>query len=166
MKRRQALLWGILTVLSSLVPLAARAQRTLSTVAPTATADSLLSRATTTASGLRYVVRQPGSGRAAVPGSRVVVHYTGFLATDGRIFDTSVQQGGPLKVRAGRQQVIAGFDEALLLLPEGSRARVWIPAALAYGPKGRPDPDDETGRRYLIPPNSDLIFELEIVKVR
>ena len=166
MKRRRALLGGLLMVLSSLAPLAARAQRTLSTVAPTATADSLLNRATTTASGLRYVVRQPGPGRSAVPGSRVVVHYTGFLATDGRLFDTSVQQGGPLKVRAGRQQVIAGFDEALLLLPEGSRARVWIPAALAYGAKGRPDPDDETGRRYLIPPNSDLIFELEIVKVR
>ena len=146
-------------------PLAGRAQRTLTNAVPAAP-DSLLQRATTTASGLRYAVRQRGTGALAQPGSRVVVHYTGFLATDGKIFDTSVQQGGPLKVRAGRQVVIKGFDEALLLLPEGSRARVWIPAALAYGPKGRLDPDDDAGKRYLIPPNSDLIFELEILKVK
>ena len=155
---------GIFLLLSNL-PLAGWAQRTLINAVPPA-ADSLLLRATTTASGLRYVIRQPGTGPSAQPGSRVVVHYTGFLAADGHLFDTSVQQGGPLKVKAGRQDVIKGFDEALLLLPEGSRARVWIPAALAYGPKGRLDPDDETGKRYLIPPNSDLIFELEILKVK
>ena len=146
-------------------PLPGQAQRTLTNAVPPA-ADSLLPRAIRTASGLRYVVRQPGHGAPAQPGSRVTVHYTGFLAADGRLFDTSVQQGGPLKVRAGRQNVIKGFDEALLLLPEGSRARVWIPAALAYGAKGRPDPDDDTGKRYLIPPNADLIFELEILKVK
>ena len=148
-----------------LLPFAGQAQRTLTTAVP-ATPDSLLQRAVTTASGLRYTVRQPGNGARPLTGDRVTVHYTGFLATDGHIFDTSVQQGGPLKVRAGRGIVIKGFDEALLLLPEGSRARVWIPAALAYGAKGRLDPDDEAGKRYLIPPNSDLIFELEILKVK
>ncbi|MFD2784829.1 FKBP-type peptidyl-prolyl cis-trans isomerase [Hymenobacter rubripertinctus] len=155
---------GLFLVLSSL-PLAGWAQRTLTTAVPPP-ADSLLQRATTTPSGLRYTIRQVGTGPRAQPGSRVVVHYTGFLAADGHLFDTSVQQGGPLKVRAGRQSVIAGFDEALLLLPEGSRARVWIPADLAYGAKGRPDPDDETEKKYLIPPNADLIFELEILKVK
>jgi len=145
--------------------MAGQAQRVLTTVVPTAS-DSLLTRATTTASGLRYTVRQPGTGARPQAGDRVMVHYTGFLAADGHIFDTSVQQGGPLKVKAGRGIVIKGFDEALLLLPEGSRARVWIPAALAYGAKGRLDPDDETEKRYLIPPNSDLIFELEVLKVK
>ncbi|WP_175470978.1 FKBP-type peptidyl-prolyl cis-trans isomerase [Hymenobacter psychrophilus] len=146
--------------------MAGHAQRTLVTATPAPPTDSLLARATTTASGLRYTLRQPGSGPLPKVGSRVTVHYTGFLATDGHIFDTSVQQGGPLKVRAGQREVIRGFDEALLLLPQGSRARVWIPAALAYGAKGRLDPDDDDGRRYLIPPNTDLIFELEVLKVK
>jgi FKBP-type peptidyl-prolyl cis-trans isomerase len=149
-----------------LLPLAGYAQQTLTTTAVPTTTDSLLSRAITTASGLRYAIRQPGSGPPAQPGDRVTVHYTGLLAADGRIFDTSVQQGGPLKVKAGRGVVIKGFDEALLLLPTGSRARIWIPAALAYGPKGRLDPEDETGKRYLIPPDADLIFELEVLKVK
>ena len=52
----------------------------------------------------------------------------------------------------------------LLLLPQGSRARVWIPAHLAYGATGVRDPDDDS--RYLVPPNSDLQFELEVVAVR
>lgn len=163
---RQVIRWVTLVLLGGL-PLAGHAQRTLSSsAAPPAPADSLLARATTTASGLRYALRLPGAGPLPTPGSRVTVHYTGFLAADGAIFDTSVQQGGPLKVRVGQREVIKGFDEALLLLPAGSRARVWIPARLAYGAKGRPDPDDDTGRRYLIPPNADLIFELEVLKVK
>lgn len=132
--------------------------------APSQTApDSLLSRAVQTASGLRYAVRQPGTGPLASPGTRVTVHYTGFLP-DGKVFDASVKQGGPIRVRAGRGEVIKGWDEALLLLPEGTRARLWIPARLAYGGKGARNPDDES--RYLIPPDTDLVFELEVVKVK
>lgn len=155
----------MLAAVLSAAALPGQAQRMLTTAVPAAS-DSLLARAVTTASGLRYAIRQAGTGTPPQPGDRVTVHYTGFLAADGHIFDTSVQQGGPLKVKAGRGVVIKGFDEALLLLPTGSRARVWIPAALAYGPKGRLDPDDETEKRYLIPPDSDLIFELEIIRVR
>ncbi|WP_019947369.1 FKBP-type peptidyl-prolyl cis-trans isomerase [Hymenobacter aerophilus] len=162
---RQVLIGTALLLLGSW-PLAGHAQRTLTTALPASQPDSLLARAITTASGLRYALRQPGAGPPARVGSRVTVHYTGFLAADGRLFDTSVQQGGPLKVRAGHHEVIKGFDEALLLLPQGSRARVWIPARLAYGAKGRLDPDDDAGRRYLIPPNADLIFELEVLKVK
>lgn len=162
---RQVLMWATLLLLGGR-PLAGYAQRTLITATPAPPADSLLARAVTTASGLRYALRQPGTGPLPKAGSRVTVHYSGFLAADGHLFDTSVQQGGPLKVWAGQQEVIRGFDEALLLLPQGSRARIWIPAALAYGAKGRLDPDDDDGHRYLIPPNSDLIFELEVLKVR
>ncbi|WP_176899648.1 FKBP-type peptidyl-prolyl cis-trans isomerase [Hymenobacter terrestris] len=158
-------MWAIILLLGGW-PLAGHAQRTLTTAAPLSPTDSLETRALTTSSGLRYALRQPGAGPTPKIGSRVSVHYTGFLAADGHIFDTSVQQGGPLKVRAGEQEVIKGFDEALLLLPAGSRARVWIPARLAYGAKGLTDPDDDDKRRYLIPPNADLIFELEVLKVK
>jgi FKBP-type peptidyl-prolyl cis-trans isomerase len=115
-----------------------------------------------TASGLRYFIHQPGKGSVAKVGDRVVVNYTGFLP-NGRLFDSSASDGRPLKCRVGRGEVIKGWDEVLLLLPAGSRARVWIPAALAYGAKGVRDPDDQ--RRYLIPPKTDLVFELEMVKV-
>lgn len=153
---------GILALGFGLLPLAGVAQQVLPVAVPTA--DTLLPRATTTASGLRYLIRQPGSGPTARPGDKLTVHYTGFLAADGHIFDASAKQGGPLKVRAGRGEVVPGWDEILLLLPQGSRARVWIPAALGYGAEGRRDPDDE--RRYLIPPNADLVFELEVLRVK
>ncbi|RFP65687.1 hypothetical protein D0N36_07055 [Hymenobacter lapidiphilus] len=136
---RQGLTWAILLLLGGW-PLAGHAQRTLTTAAPLPPADSLENRALTTSSGLRYALRQPGAGPTPKMGSRVTVHYTGFLAADGHIFDTSVQQGGPLKVRAGEKEVIKGFDEALLLLPAGSRARVWIPPGWPMAPKACPTP--------------------------
>ncbi|UOQ73945.1 FKBP-type peptidyl-prolyl cis-trans isomerase [Hymenobacter cellulosilyticus] len=124
-------------------------------------ADTVLSQRT--ASGVRYTVRQPGTGPQARIGDRMLVHYTGFLP-DGHIFDSSVGQGKPLRLRVGRGEVIPGWDEILLLLPQGSRARVWIPAALAYGARGVLNPDDDS--KFIVPPNTNLVFELEIVKVR
>jgi FKBP-type peptidyl-prolyl cis-trans isomerase len=114
-------------------------------------------------SGVRYVVRTPGSGAVAQAGDRMAVHYTGFLP-DGHIFDSSVAQGRPLRLRVGRGEVIPGWDEVLQKLPAGTRAWVFIPAAQAYGTKGARHPDDES--RYLIPPGTDLVFELEVVRVR
>jgi FKBP-type peptidyl-prolyl cis-trans isomerase len=93
----------------------------------------------------------------------MAVHYTGFLP-DGHIFDSSVAQGKPLRLRVGRGEVIPGWDEVLLHLPAGARAWVSIPARLAYGAQGVRNPDDE--RRYLSPPDTNLVFELEIVKVK
>jgi FKBP-type peptidyl-prolyl cis-trans isomerase len=115
------------------------------------------------ASGVRYVVHVPGSGAAAQVGDRMAVHYTGFLP-DGHIFDSSVAQGKPLRLRVGRGEVIPGWDEVLLLLPAGTRAWVSIPAAQAYGSRGVRHPDDES--RFLIPPNTNLVFELEVVRIR
>ena len=115
------------------------------------------------ASGVRYVVREPGSGSPAQPGDRMAVHYTGFLP-DGHMFDSSAGQGRPLRLRVGRGEVIPGWDEVLLLLPAGARAWVSIPAAQAYGSKGVRSPDDE--RRFLIPPDTNLVFELEIARIR
>jgi len=91
------------------------------------------------------------------------VRYTGFLP-DGHIFDASAASGGPLRFRVGRKEVIAGLDELMPLLTVGSRVRAWIPGALAYGAKGVPDPDDDN--RFLIPPNTELLFEILVVSVR
>ena len=117
----------------------------------------------TTRGGVRFVFHERGTGALARPGSRVAVRYTGFLP-DGHIFDANVAAGGSLRFRVGRQEVIAGWDELLPLLPAGSRVRAWVPAALAYGPTGVRDPDDE--RRYLVPPNTELVFELQVISVR
>ena len=116
-----------------------------------------------TRSGVRFVFRERGNGPLARAGSRVAVRYTGFLP-DGHIFDATVATGGPLRFRVGRGEVIPGWDELLLLVPAGSRVKAWMPAAVAYGAKGVRDPDDES--RYLIPPNTELVFELEVLSVR
>ncbi|WP_216859180.1 FKBP-type peptidyl-prolyl cis-trans isomerase [Hymenobacter citatus] len=116
-----------------------------------------------TASGLRYSITTLGTGPTPQAGDKLVVEYSGFLP-NGKVFDSSVVDGHPLRLRVGRGEVIKGWDEVLLLLPAGTRARVWIPAALAYGAKGARDPDDDS--RYLIPPNTDLVFDLTVVKVR
>ncbi|GAA3978149.1 hypothetical protein GCM10022407_24190 [Hymenobacter antarcticus] len=129
----------------------------------TAFPDSAHLTTQTTRGGVRFVFHERGVGAQARPGSRVAVRYTGFLP-DGHIFDATAASGGPLRFRVGRQEVIAGWDELLPLLPAGSRVRAWIPAALAYGATGVRDPDDDT--RYLIPPNTELVFELQVVSVR
>lgn len=116
-----------------------------------------------TRSGVRFVFHERGTGPQAQPDSRVAVRYTGFLP-DGHVFDANVAAGGPLRFRVGRGEVISGWDELLPLLPAGSRVRIWVPAALAYGVTGVRDPDDDT--RYLIPPNTNLVFELQVLSVR
>lgn len=116
------------------------------------------------ASGVRYVVHSLGTGAVPRSGQVVYVHYTGFLPS-GRMFESSAEEGKPVRLRLGRKEVIAGWEEVLALLPEGTRAWAYIPAQLAYGKKGVLMPDDEQ-QRYLIPPNTNLSFELQVVKVK
>lgn len=116
-----------------------------------------------TPGGVRFVFHTRGTGAVPHTNSRVAVRYTGFLP-DGHIFDATAASGGPLRFRVGRGEVIRGWDELFPLLPAGSRVRAWIPAALAYGAAGVPDPDDAS--RFIIPPNTELVFELEVVSVR
>lgn len=122
------------------------------------TADTLR-----TSSGIRYVLYEHGSGPTAQPGDRMVVNYSGFLPS-GKVFDSSAMDGRPVRFRVGKGEVIKGWDEVLPLLPAGTRARLYVPAALAYGAKGVRNPDDPDV--YLIPPNTDLIFELTVLKVK
>lgn len=128
-----------------------------------AAADSFVAPATSLATpgGVRYVVQQAGPGPVAPAGARLAVRYSGYFP-NGRLFESS--EGKPIRFRLGRHEVIPGWDELLALLPAGTKVRAWIPARLAYAARGVPDPDHEG--RYLIPPNTDLIFDLEVVSIR
>ena len=108
-----------------------------------------------TDSGLRYQIIQQGNGQKPKKGDRVSVHYKGTLA-DGTLFDSSYKRGKPIDFSAGIGQVIKGWDEALLLLNEGDKARLVIPSDLAYGSQGAGG---------VIPPDATLIFDVELVKV-
>lgn len=107
----------------------------------------------TTASGLQYEVIEEGSGAQPDAGDQVTVHYTGHLI-DGTVFDSSVERGEPATF--GVTQVIPGWVEALQLMKEGAKWRLFIPSALAYGPNGAGG---------VIGPNATLIFDVELIKV-
>lgn len=104
-------------------------------------------------SGLQYEVITPGAGKKPTPSDNVTVHYTGTLI-DGKVFDSSVQRGEPAKF--GVSQVIRGWTEALQLMQEGAKWKLYIPSELAYGPNGAGGD---------IGPNSVLVFEVELLKV-
>jgi FKBP-type peptidyl-prolyl cis-trans isomerase FklB len=109
----------------------------------------------TTASGLRYRVLAsgPASGRSPTLSDTVMVHYHGSL-TDGTVFDSSLQRGQPATFGVG--QVIPGWTEALQLMKPGDKWLISIPSQLAYGSRA-------VGAK--IPPNSDLIFQVELLSV-
>lgn len=105
-----------------------------------------------TASGLQYEVMTMGKGAKPKDGQMVEVHYEGKLI-DGTIFDSSVQRGKTAEFNLN--QVIPGWKEVIQLMPEGSKWKVTIPPALAYREAGMPP---------KIPPNSALVFEIELIK--
>ncbi len=107
----------------------------------------------TTASGLQYMVLRQGAGQRPMASSRVRVHYQGTLL-DGTVFDSSYERNDPATFGLG--QVIAGWTEGLQLMPVGAKYRFWIPAELAYGRNGSPG---------SIPPNSALVFDVELLQV-
>ena len=107
----------------------------------------------TTASGLQYTVVTEGSGEKPAATDQVKVHYHGTLL-DGTIFDSSVQRGEPIVLGVGN--VIAGWTEALQLMPVGSKWKLFIPSELAYG-------DNQAGPS--IGPGSTLIFDVELLEI-
>ncbi len=115
-----------------------------------------------TASGLKYVYLKKGEGIKIKKGDKVKVHYSGQLQ-DGVVFDSSKPEK-PFSVKAGGGRLIEGWDEVLLLLKGDDAIKVWIPAKLAYGSEGYEDPTAASG--YLIPPNSPLIFKIQVVEVK
>ncbi len=108
---------------------------------------------TVTGSGLQYEVLQSGSGKRPTTVSRVRVHYEGTLV-DGTVFDSSIQRGDPIEFPV--TGVIAGWTEALQLMQEGARWKLYIPHELGYGARGAGG---------VIGPYSTLIFEVELIAV-
>lgn len=108
---------------------------------------------TVTASGLQYEVIQQGTGAIPSATSRVKTHYHGTLI-DGTVFDSSVERGQPIDFPVNG--VIAGWTEALQLMPVGSKYRLYIPYQLAYG---------ERGAGASIKPFAALIFDVELIDI-
>lgn len=104
-------------------------------------------------SGLQYEVIREGNGKKPKATDRVRCHYEGTLL-DGTLFDSSIKRGEPAVF--GVNQVIKGWVEALQLMSEGAKWKLYIPSELAYGVQGAGD---------MIPPYSTLIFEVELIEV-
>lgn len=125
---------------------------------------SLNTMATTTEthmseSGLRWQENTPGNGTEAKSGQEVTVHYTGWLSDNGnkgKKFDSSVDRGQPFVFPLGMERVIRGWDEGVAGMKVGGKRTLIIPAKLGYG---------ERGAGSVIPPNAELIFDVELLKV-
>ncbi len=109
-----------------------------------------------TDSGLHYQIIQKGTGVKPEKGQTVSVHYKGMFA-DGGVFDSSYKRGKPIDFPVGMGNVIPGWDEGILLLNTGDKARFVIPSDLAYG---------AAGAGGVIPPNATLIFDVELMEVK
>ena len=113
----------------------------------------------TTESGLKYEILKEGSGPEAVDGKPVSVHYTGWLDNNGKKgskFDSSKDRQSPFLFYLGKKQVIAGWEEGVNGMKVGEERRLYIPSKLGYGPSGAGE---------VIPPNADLIFDIELLDV-
>jgi FKBP-type peptidyl-prolyl cis-trans isomerase len=96
-----------------------------------------------------------GTGAEVKQKDKIAIHYTGMLA-DGKVFDSSYERDEPLVVRVGVGQLIRGWDVGIIGLKEGGKRTLRIPYMLAYGEEGFPP---------TIPPQSDLIFDVELIEI-
>jgi FKBP-type peptidyl-prolyl cis-trans isomerase len=105
------------------------------------------------AGGLRAIVVHPGEGEAARAGSRVRIHYTGWLEDD-RVFDNS-RSGEPIVFRLGDREVIRGWELGITGMRPGERRRLLVPPELGYGARGHGP----------VPPNAPLVFDVELLEI-
>ena len=115
-----------------------------------------MSNQVTTPSGLKYEDLDPGTGPSAKVGQKAKVHYTGWL-TNGQKFDSSLDRNDPFEFTLGAGMVIKGWDEGVEGMKIGGKRKLFIPADLGYGTRGAGG---------VIPPNSELIFEVELLGLR
>src|ERR1700733_8606913 len=142
----------VLTVVSLVAQSATRKSSTANTNAPAkVTGDGVK-----TPSGLTYWDLRVGNGEVAKEGSRVRVHYTGWL-TNGKKFDSSVDAGKPFDFTIGNGEVIKGWEEGVAGMKVGGKRQLRIPPALAYGTQGYPG---------AIPANATLIFDIQLLGVQ
>ena len=104
---------------------------------------------------IEIITDKPGKGKKIIQHSWVQLEYTG-LFENGKVFDTNVGKDRPLVVQMGMKEVIPGFEQGIIGTTKGTKRKIKIPAELAYGKKGGGD---------IIPPNTDLIFEFEVIDV-
>jgi FKBP-type peptidyl-prolyl cis-trans isomerase FkpA len=110
----------------------------------------------TSTTGLQYEDMQEGTGQAAKAGDTVEVHYTGWLK-DGTKFDSSHDRKQPFSFALGAGRVIKGWDEGVAGMKVGGKRKLTIPPQLGYGSRGAGN---------AIPPNADLIFEVELLRIK
>lgn len=113
-----------------------------------------------TKSGLGYEDAKVGAGTVAVNGKNVSVHYTGWLdegGKKGKKFDSSLDRGQPFSFSLGAGMVIKGWEEGVAGMKVGGKRTLLIPPALGYGTRGAGD---------AIPPNANLIFDVELLEVK
>lgn len=128
---------------------------TVASAADNAAPSKTTGKGTTTPSGLKYWEVKKGSGAVAKTGDSVKVHYTGWL-TDGKKFDSSLDRGEPFAFKLGAGMVIKGWDEGVAGMKVGGKRQLRIPAVLGYG---------ERGAGGAIPPNAELVFDVELLGV-
>lgn len=114
--------------------------------------ESLYPEAYATPSGLHFVVTETGSGPKPQRGQQVTANYHGTLL-NGKVFDSSIERGKPFKFTVGIGQVIKGWDEAFLDMKRGEKRTLVLPSELGYGTRGAGP----------IPPNSILVFDVELI---
>ena len=109
-----------------------------------------------TGTGLKYIDIKVGDGASPSIGQKVTVHYTGKLA-NGKKFDSSLDRNRPFSFVIGVGQVIKGWDEGVMSMKVGGKRKLIIPSDLGYGARGAGN---------VIPPNSELHFEVELLDVK
>ena len=130
-------------------------QRKLQAVRDRFQKEKGIDKAIPTDSGLKILSIQKGKGKKVNPDLPTEVHYTLYL-TNGKKIDSSIDKGRPFVFTINKQGLIAGWKEGLKTMREGDKSRFFIPHYLGYG---------ERGMGRVIPPNSDLVFEIEVLKV-